>query len=244
MKNDLKSSSQVSKALSETRALILDGVFAPGERMSEPLLAERLNVSRTPLREALAVLVQEGLVDRLESGRCQVSSYSTKDIIDAIEVRGTVEGLAARVAAERGVPEDMLVECRETLAGLDRAVGDGAVVNFKRYVELNAMFHSWLSRAAGSGIIEREVERICRMPLASPSAFLDGQQDIAAFRGSLVTAQNQHRAIFGAIENREGARAEALCREHARLAIQNLSFVMTDTSLARDSIPGLSLVKE
>lgn len=238
----LKSKSQVGRALAETRAMILNGAFASGERLSEPLLAERLKVSRTPLREAIGRLVQEGLVDRLESGRCQVSSYSTQDIMDAIEVRGTVEGLAARVAAERGVSNEMLSECLETLANLDRAVGDGNDVKFKEYVRLNAAFHSWLAQAAGSVIIAREVDRISRMPLASPSAFLDGQQDIPAFRGTLVMAQQQHRAIFEAIKGRESARAEALCREHARLARQNLSFVMTDRSLSRDSIPGLSLV--
>ena len=244
MTDDPKSKRQVAKALSEMRALILDGVFAPGERLSEPLLAERLNISRTPLREALATLIQEGLVERLGSGRCVVSSYSTQDIMDAIEVRGTIEGLAARVAAERGASDDMLAQCRHMLAGLDRAVGNGVVVNFKRYVELNAEFHSWLARAAGSEIIEREVDRICRMPLASPSAFLNGQQDIAAFRGSLVTAQSQHCAIFEAIESREGARAEALCREHARLALQNLTFFMTDGALLRSSVRGMSLVNE
>ena len=149
-----KSNSQVESALSGTRALILDSAFAPGERLSEPLLAERLKVSRTPLREAIGTLVQEGLVERLESGRCQVSSYSTQDILDAIEVRGTIEGLAARVAAERGTSDKMLAECREILAKLERAVGNGSDIRFARYVELNAEFHAWMARAA-SIITER-----------------------------------------------------------------------------------------
>jgi len=238
-----KASSQAMRALSETRALILGGIFAPGERLSEPLLADRLNVSRTPLREALGTLVQEGLIERLQSGGCRVSSYSMQDIMDAIELRGTFEGLAARLAAERGTANEMLAECRATLAALDEAVGDGGSVDFESYVGLNAAFHSWLSRAAASSIIEREMERVSRMPLASPSAFLEGQDQVPAFRGSLVTAQRQHRAIFEAIELREGTRAEALCREHARLARQNLAFVMADGSLSRESIPGLSLVQ-
>lgn len=242
MNDPSKSNSQVESALSGTRALILGGAFAPGERLSEPLLAERLKVSRTPLREAIGTLVQEGLVERLESGRCQVSSYSTQDILDAIEVRGTIEGLAARVAAERGTSDKMLSECREILAKLERAVGNGSDIRFARYVELNAEFHAWMARAAGSSVIEREFERVSRMPLASPSAFLQGQEAFPAFRDSLVMAQRQHRGIFEAIEHREGARAEALCREHARLARQNLAFVMSEESASRDSIPGLSLV--
>jgi GntR family transcriptional regulator of vanillate catabolism len=242
MKTDTKSDSQATRALSKARALILGGVFAPGERLSEPLLAARLDVSRTPLREALGTLVQEGLVERLGSGRCRVSSYSTQDIIDAIEVRGTMEGLAARLAAERGASHEMMNECRTVLSSLDEAIGDGTSIQFDRYVELNASFHSWIARAAVSGILEREMDRIGRMPLASPSAFLEGQESIPAFRESLVVAQRQHHAIFEAIENREGARAEALCREHARLARENLTFVMADNTLSRESIPGLSLV--
>ena len=83
-------------------------------------------------------------------------------------------------------------------------------IDFARYVELNAAFHTWLSRAASSVIIERELERISKLPLASPSAFLEGQEQIPAFRKSLTFAKRQHRAIFEAIEAREGARAEAL----------------------------------
>ena len=90
--------------------------------------------------------------------------------------------------------------------------------------------------------LERELERIGKLPLASPSAFLEGQEDLPAFRKSLTFAQRQHRAIFEAIVAREGARAEALCREHARLARENLSLVMADESLPREKIPGLSLV--
>ena len=243
MSSALRGKSQVEHALSEMRRMILAGSFAPGEHLSEPLLAERLDISRTPLREALSRLVQEGLVDRLDSGRCQVSSYSAQDIMDAIEVRGTIEGLAARLAAERGVSAEKLAECRNILVALDQAVGDGDNVAFNAYVRLNAAFHRWLVEAAGSAIVARQVERISRMPLASPSAFLDGQQDIPAFRGTLVMAQQQHLAIFESIEGREGARSEALCREHARLARQNLAFVMTDSALSRDSIPGLSLIK-
>ena len=89
----------------------------------------------------------------------------------------------------------------------------------------------------------QELERISKLPLASPSAFLEGQEQIPAFRKSLTFAQRQHRAIFEAIVAREGARAEALCREHARLARENLFLVMADESVPRGKIPGLSLVK-
>ena len=171
-----------------------------------------------------------------------MSSYTIQDIVDAIEFRGTTEGLAARLAAERGISNEILAECRQVLAALDKLIDTNADIKFERYVELNAAFHSWISRAASSVTLERELERIGKLPLASPSAFLEGQEDLPAFRKSLTFAQRQHRAIFEAIVAREGARAAALCREHARLARENLSLVMADESLPREKIPGLSLV--
>ena len=79
------------------------------------------------------------------------------------------------------------------------------------------------------------------MPLASPSSFLDGQEDFAGFGESLVIAQHQHWAIFEAIESREASRAEALALEHARLARQNLKLLMAGDEPSRANVPGLSL---
>ena len=78
--------------------------------------------------------------------------------------------------------------------------------------------------------------------IASPSAFLDKQADVLAFRRSLVVGQAQHRAIINAIELREGGRAEAVAREHGRLARLNLEYVIEqDRSLMR-RVPALALV--
>ena len=180
-----KSHSQAVRALKSARSLILSGVFCPGEKLPEPVLASRLGVSRTPLREALATLEKEGLVERLQSGRCQVSSYTIQDIVDAIEFRGTTEGLAARLAAERGISNEILAECRQVLAALDKLIDTNADIKFERYVELNAAFHSWISRAASSVTLERELERIGKLPLASPSAFLKGRRPAGVQKSSI-----------------------------------------------------------
>src|ERR1700704_2084456 len=96
------SRSQMMRALLRLRELILSGEFAPGERMSELPLVERLGVSRTPLRLALAGLEHEGLLRRLTRGGYAVREFTQDDIRDAIELRGVLEGTAARFAAERG----------------------------------------------------------------------------------------------------------------------------------------------
>lgn len=239
---DARRTSQSDRAHLEIRNRILDGFFAPAERLSETALSELLAVSRTPLREAIGRLVEEGLLERGPAGGCRVSSYSMQDIFDANEIRGMMEGLAARLAAERGVDAGELDECRVLLAGLDQVLSDMQRIDFARYVALNADFHQWIARAAASPIVMREIERVCRLPLASPSGFLSGQEDGPEFRASLLVAQAQHRAIFEAIESREGARAEALSREHARLARQNLRQALSRDREMASQIPGLSLV--
>ena len=238
----IKRISQVDRAHMEIRSRILHGHFAPSERLSETALSEMLSVSRTPLREAMGRLVEEGLLERGPAGGCRVSSYSMQDIFDSNEIRGMMEGLAARLAAERGVDKKSLQTCRRIISRLDDVLADLSAIDFDAYVHLNAAFHGWIAAAADSAIISREIERVCRLPLASPSGFLSGQEDGPEFRASLQIAQSQHHAIFDAIESGEGTRAEAMCREHARLARQNLRQALSlDQSLV-NKIPGLSLV--
>ncbi|MGZ4250832.1 MAG: GntR family transcriptional regulator, partial [Solirubrobacteraceae bacterium] len=96
------SRSQMMRALLRLRELILSGEFEPGERMSELPLVERLGVSRTPLRLALATLEHEGLLRSLSGGGYAVRAFTQADMRDAVELRGVLEGTAARFAAERG----------------------------------------------------------------------------------------------------------------------------------------------
>jgi GntR family transcriptional regulator of vanillate catabolism len=234
--------SQFDKALLGLRSLVLNGAFEANARLSEVALAERLSISRTPLRQAMDRLVDEGLLERIGTGGCRVASFTIADILDAIEVRGVIEGTAARLAAERGASPAGLAQCDATLAALDAAVYGTGGIDFDAYVEHNARLHRLFADLAGSAVIAREVERAARLPLASPSAFLQGQEFVPDFQVSLRRAQEQHRAILAAIKAREGARAEALSREHARLARQNLEHVMkSDARLARH-VPGLALV--
>lgn len=233
---------QSQRALMGVRELIISGEVGAGTRLSEVALAERLGISRTPLRAALARLGQEGLVETIPSGGYAVRVFTREDVIDAIELRGVLEGTALRLAAERGVAPARMHELETLLSDIDIALrGEVEDMDFDRYVDLNATFHERLWGLA-SQTIRREIERVTSLPFASPSAFLNKQADVPAFRRTLYGAQAQHRAMVGAIELREGARAEALAREHARLARQNLEFVLDqDRSLIR-CVPALSLV--
>lgn len=234
--------SQVEKAIIGLRGMIMSGDFAAGTRLPEVALSERLGISRTPLRHAMDRLLAEGLLERLATGGCRVASFDLDDVNDAIELRGVIEGTAARLAAERGADPDLMAEAEAVLDEIDAAVSNPENINFDAYVHLNARFHDILSALSGSTVVQREVERISRLPLASPSAFLRGQELIPDFMASLIRAQGQHRAMLEAISGREGARAEALAREHARLARLNFAFLKDADPRLATRVPGLALV--
>jgi GntR family transcriptional regulator of vanillate catabolism len=226
------------------REKIVSGELPGGTRLYEVSLAEALQISRTPVREAMSRLAEEGLLDRLPNGGFAVRSFAFADVIDSIELRGVMEGVAARLAAERGAQPQAFARIRAVAAELDGCFGAAVDdVDFDRYADLNETFHNELAGLAGSEIIRREVERASALPFASPSAFLPDKAAIGAFHLSLRTAQDQHRAILEAIAAREGARAEALAREHARSARRNLEYILASDPSLMSQVPGLGLIR-
>ncbi|SNS79200.1 transcriptional regulator, GntR family [Anaerovirgula multivorans] len=89
------------------REAILEGKLEPGRRLMEIQLAEELGVSRTPVREAIRKLELEGLVIMVARKGAYVADVSVKDMIDVLEIRGALEGLAASLAAERMTDDDI-----------------------------------------------------------------------------------------------------------------------------------------
>lgn len=236
------SASQAVKAQLRLREMILAGELPRGARIAELAIVEKLGVSRTPIRAALMRLEQEGLLDALASGGYAVRSFSEQDVSEAIELRGTLEGLAARLAAERGASAALLQEAGDCLDQVDAVLRQPALDDeaFLRYVTLNEAFHRMLCEMAGSTVIVRELERVVRLPFASPSGFVVLQADSPQARDMLVVAQDQHRQVLDAIARREGARAEAIMREHSRIAQRNLRAAMQSHSM--EQVPAARLI--
>src|SRR3954466_9997443 len=128
--------SQTGRALLTLREMLLKGEFSPGERLSELALVARLNVSRTPIRLALDRLAHEGLLESAPSGGFIVCEFTLADIWDAIEMRGVLEGTAARLAAERLTDPAELLEIREYQRQMD-AIANHSMDDFARYMDLN-----------------------------------------------------------------------------------------------------------
>lgn len=234
--------SQAVKAQQGLRELILAGHLPAGTRIAELALVERLGMSRTPIRAALMRLEQEGLLQALPGGGYAVRTFSEREVADAIELRGTLEGLAARLAAERGVRPMMLQGASACLDQIDLLLCQDSLGDegFSRYVDLNERFHKQLAEMADSDVLAREIERASGLPFASPSGFVGVQAHSPDARDMLVVAQHQHRQVLQAIAHREAGRAEGLMREHSRIARHHLRLALENPQTS--VTPGVQLI--
>jgi len=240
---DTPGHSQAVRAQLRLREMILAGELPAGSRIAELNLVDKLGVSRTPIRTALMKLEQEGLLEALANGGYAVRTFTERDVSDAIELRRTVEGLAARLAAERGVPTVVLNEARACLDQIDLLLASDSLNDeaFSAYVAHNEQFHALLAEMTGSDVVQRELERVIGLPFASPSGFVISQANSPQARDMLVIAQDQHRQVLAAIEQREGSRAEAIMREHSRMAQRNLHEAMRSPDLHH--MPSVRLIR-
>ena len=221
--------------------MLVRGDFAAGQRLTELALAARLGASRTPVRHALLRLMHEGLLEPLPAGGFAVRQFTMVDIWDAIEIRGALEGIAARLAAQRYRNPGELSRLRAYGAEME-GVGVADVSDFVRYLEVNQAFHAELWRLARSRMLLRSIEVITALPFAGPGALVFGDAERAAEQRVRLVALEQHRSIVEAIEERDGARAESVAREHSRVARDNLMRARPDQErLSR--LPGGALIR-
>lgn len=234
--------SQTIKAVLGLRGLILEGLLKPGERVIEQMLVDKFGVSRTPARAALARVCEEGLLENVPGGGYAVAKFSDTDVFDAIAIRGNLEGMAARLAAERGVSTTLISALYKCVDELDVVVGRlEEQPDLTDYVRLNDKLHDLLMQACQSSMLKRSLERLVTLPFAAPNAFVSlAAGDQETVRKILRTSQDQHRAIVESIEAREGTRAEALAQEHSRSAWKYLQLIFN--AEASPDLPALRLV--
>lgn len=228
MANEMDNSqSQTLKAVLGIRGLIVDGKIRPGSRVSETLISENFGVSRTPARLALIQMSEEGLLERTATNRFTVKTYTETDIYQAIEIRGTLEGLAARFAAEGNATASVISEMDKCVIELDDVVDNlSDAVDQDDYVRLNDRFHELLVEASGSQMVARSLEKIKSLPFAAANAFVKSLSlDKPSVQRVLMVAQEQHRAIVDCIRTGKGQRAQALTVEHSFCAARYLQIL-------------------
>jgi GntR family transcriptional regulator of vanillate catabolism len=216
---------QQTSALVRIREMILRGKLAPGQRLAEAPLAEVLGMSRTPVRQALPVLAREGLLQEHETRGYIVRGFSTADILDALDMRGALEGLAAKRVAEGGASRVLIAALREVLKDGDGMLDKGRLEGSDEalYAEMNGRLHGLIVQEARSPMIGQALERISHVPFAAPHALAFDKTDLDYMYRRLVYAHRQHHYIVDAIERGEGARVEALLREHVNPVKESLN---------------------
>jgi DNA-binding GntR family transcriptional regulator len=205
------------------REQILAGGYHQGEHLVEARIAQQLNVSRGPVREAFKLLRAEGLLEEEPRRGTFVVSLTTDDVREIYGLRAAIEGRAARLLAEMRDP-DIAVELRRLLAQIERAVSDDdAAAVFRRDLE----FHDGLCRLSGNARLHEVFTRY--VPMLRALLRLDER-----IYPSLGDVARQHVPLVEAIERQDPAlaatRAEEHCDQAAEMIADYLSTRLLDTS--------------
>lgn len=222
--------SQQVQATQRIREMILQGDLPPGQRVPEAVIAAQLGISRTPVRQALPALAEEGLL--MPAGRrgYAVRIFTIAEIVTALDIRGTLEGLAARLLTERGISHALLRTLKTCLGE-----GDALFANRHRdqrylekndefsYGQINARFHNAIIEAADNSIVSDMIARLHRVPFATPGVIAFDNKNAGEIFDLLHHAHRDHHAIVDALENGQGARAEALFKEHVNSQKQSMN---------------------
>ncbi|MBP3037773.1 GntR family transcriptional regulator [Arthrobacter sp. zg-ZUI100] len=138
------------------RAAIMNGELVPAQRLVEADLCTQFGASRSAVRSALAELAVEGVVERVQNRGARVRSVSVEEAVEIIEVRGALEALCARKAAERITPEQV-TELRKLAAEMSQAVATGELA---RYSATNSELHRRIVEISGQGTAGATIERL------------------------------------------------------------------------------------
>jgi GntR family transcriptional regulator of vanillate catabolism len=197
-------------AADRVREAILTGAFAPGERINEVHLSRALGVSRTPTRAALHALAAEGLVDYAHNRGFTVREFPLQAVLDAYQIRASLEGLACRFAAERGLAVEQRNAMEQALRDGDDILRHEALneSHLVAYRAMNVMFHDAILAAAQNRMLMEAVRLTLNMPGST-------HRHIVSFKHEDVRRRHDdHHRLYELISTGEGWRAEWLMREH------------------------------
>ncbi|HEC46259.1 MAG TPA: GntR family transcriptional regulator [Pseudomonas xinjiangensis] len=201
----IQSTSLAQEAYQVLQQMIVHGELAPGARIVEPELCEQLQISRTPLREAIRMLSSDGLVARRHNRNAVVTLIDSRELEHLFEAEAGIEGLAAGLAASRMTNTELkqLETLQERLEKL-QAKGDRAA-----YFALNQRIHALLVAGAKNPVLEETHRRLLgRLERARYLALdsIDRWQE----------STDEHRAILEALKDRNGELAQRLLSDHVR----------------------------
>ncbi len=244
MNKEKRIDTQTARLVVELRDMIMKGELAAGERLVEAALSERLQASRTPVRSALLMLEQQGLVQRAHGGGYVVRKYTGREIAEAIAVHAHLEGMCARLVAEQGVSRKLSDELQACLDEGDQAVRPQQLDMdaIAAYLSVNTRFHKLIVDASGNNVLKQCLQSLDRIPFAAAGGMLPFQSKLPDSDEVMRFAQRQHHMLVEALRKGQSARAQALAEEHRQIALLNLKHATEHIGDSDDLLPALRLV--
>ena len=204
------------------------GNFSAGERLSETRLCEEHKVSRTPVRLALRILESEGVIQRGEGRGYTVQSPTVADIAQAVQVRGHLESLAARLMAQSESRFEHLPMMAQAIDAMNEQLELGRIDEpmIHKMRSANKLFHSTILTACGNDYVNFTCRQISHLPMLAVGSMvfdrsvLDTPENMERGLFRLRIGNGQHQVIYDSIKSGDAVRAEAMMREHANVMIE------------------------
>jgi len=207
---------------------IIVGNYAESKRLSETQLCDIHNVSRTPVRLALRMLENEGMIRRSEGRGYFVNIPSVADILNAVLVRGHLESLAARLMAQSPERHDTMPTLEAAIDEIDRLI-DRKELNdptLRLMQKQNAIIHKTILSGCGNDYVGFTCDRISHLPMLEAGSMVFDTQVLSTKDGvdrslfRLKLGNSQHKIICEAIQSGDAVRAEGMMREHSNTMIE------------------------
>ena len=199
------------------REAIINGTFAPGERLMEIQMADEMGVSRTPVREAIRKLEMEGFVVMIPRRGTYVSNMSIKDINDVYEIRISLDTLAAGLAAER-ISDEELEELQRLLVKVGNAIEEN---DMAKVVEADIEFHDVLYKASRNERLRNIINNLREQITVIRGVSM-------RYPGRLKDTQEEHRRLVESIAARNVEKSQEMARIHLENAEKTLMTAMSE----------------
>lgn len=228
---------------------IVLGNYAEEERLSEAHLCDVHEVSRTPVRLALRMLEQEGLIRRSEGRGYFVNVPKVRDILQAVQVRGHLESLAARLMAGSPGRHNVMPILEAAIDKIDGFVSSGKMddASLSALQKQNAIFHKTILDSCGNEFVGFTCNRISHLPMLEVGSMAFDREVLSTKEGverslfRLQLGNSQHKVIFEAIESGDAVRAEGMMREHSNTMIEYIQvFEKRNDELTVEDLIGYS----
>lgn len=185
------------------REAILKGELKPGERLMELQLAAKLGVSRTPIREAIRMLEQEGLAVTIPRKGAEVAKMTEKGMEDVLQIRRALDELAVQLACDK-MDEEHLEELRRAMKAFENAARKGDV---RQVAQADVAFHDAIYRAADNPKLMTLLNNLREQMYRYRVEYLKDEN-------SYATLIEEHKNIFRCLQNRDKAQVTRATSEH------------------------------